>query len=191
MYGSLEKESKKDNILKACFYCLVETGLEKTSMRNLCEASNTFSSSLYYMFKNKDSIVLSATEYGLNIVVNTLFEYAFMHITDTEEFLENFPDKVKEFKRELRFIYQVIASPRYGESMRLLTKRLSNRYDEYTDILAQYLGCSKIKLRPYISLAIAAVLDYIIWNDTGNMQREMNCIYESIQKCIFEEKDGF
>ena len=80
MHNFYEKESKRDSILKACFYCLVKTGLEKTSMRDLCEASDTFSSSLYYMFENKDKIVLNATEYGLNIVVNSLFEYFFTDI---------------------------------------------------------------------------------------------------------------
>lgn len=184
MNSSVEKENKRDGILKACFYCLVKTGLEKTSMRDFSEASGAFSSSLYYMFKNKDDIVLNATEYGLNIVVNSLFEYAFTHINNMKEFLNDFPLKVEEYKDELRFIYQVVASPQYGDEMRLLTNKLSSRYDEYTDILSEYLGCSYEKLRPFVRLAIAAVLDFVIWGDADKMQMEMNCIYESILKCV-------
>lgn len=111
------------------------------------------------MFKNKDDIVLNATEYGLNIVVNSLFEYAFTHINNMKEFLNDFPAKVEEYKEELRFIYQVVASPQYGDEMRFLTNKLSSGYDEYTDILSEYLGCSYEKLRPFVRLAIAVVLD--------------------------------
>ena len=175
-----EKDAKRDNILRSCFECLVKTGLEKTSMRDLSVASGAFSSSLYYMFKNKDDIVLNSTEYGLNIVVNSLFEYAFSHISNMKEFLNKFPSKVEEFKAELRFIYQVVSSPRYGDRMRQMTEKLYERYDEYTDILAEYLGCSYNMLRPFVRLAIAAVLDYVIWGEQDKMQMEMNCIYDSI-----------
>lgn len=184
MNSSVEKENKRNGILKACFYCLVKTGLEKMSMRDLSKATGAFSSSLYYMFKNKDDIILNATEYGLNIVVNSLFEYAFTHINNMKEFLNDFPAKVEEYKEELRFIYQVVASPQYGDEMRLLTNKLSSGYDEYADILSEYLGGSYEQLRPFVRLAIAVVVDFVIWGDAAGMQMKMNCIYESILKCV-------
>lgn len=63
-------------MLKKCFETLVETGIEGSSINNLSNATGMTSSSLYYWFKDKDEILLDATEYGLKKVLGALFAYA-------------------------------------------------------------------------------------------------------------------
>ena len=57
-----ERENvQKDNVLKKCFECLIETGIEGASIKDFSNATGMTASSLYYWFTDKDEIVLDAT----------------------------------------------------------------------------------------------------------------------------------
>lgn len=73
---------------------------------------------LYYWFKDKTGIVCEAAQYGLKTVTDEIFEYVFASLNDLKGFFANCLDEISKYKKELRFIYQLAASPVYGEKIR-------------------------------------------------------------------------
>ena len=153
-------------------------------MRKMCEVTGMAMSSAYYWFGNKDGAILSATEYGLNRVAEILFDYVYRHIDRLESIIMNFSDYIMQYKSQLRFIYQVVTSQKYGQEIRPVANKLTHVYDRYAEIIAEHFGCSKAALRPYVYLFISAVLDYVIWNDKSKMEVELACIYRAVTDLI-------
>lgn len=171
----------KNEILGRCFQYLVDKGLEKASIKNLCEETGISSGSIYYWFKDKDEAVFDSTVYGLNIVTDKLFDYVFYHIEDVGKVVNDFPDKLMEYKKELRFIYQVATSNQYGKRMRNIADKLDYTYDAYARKLADRLSCEYEVLQPFVYLFVSATLDYVVWEDKRKIDVEMNAIYTALK----------
>ena len=176
MRKPFERDIKKE-ILGKCFGYLVEKGLENASVKNMCEETGISSGSIYYWFKDKDEAVLDSAEYGLTVVTNKLFDYVFSHIDDVGNVLKTFPEKLMEYKKELRFIYQVTTSNQYGERMRMIADRLDSVYVAYSEKLSKSLNYDSKKLLPIVYLFISATLDYVVWEDEAKMEHELKAIY--------------
>ena len=164
---SLEKavpESSREDLLKKCFDCLTESGLEQTTIRTLCEATGLTASSLYYRFNDKDDIVFEAAFYGLETI--------------TKELFQSFWAQLELLKMKIKLIYQVAASPKYGERFRAKATTLTSIYDKYTVMLSKHLHCSDIGLRPYVNLFIAVVREYVVWDNKAHVQEELQFIYD-------------
>lgn len=175
-----ERDIRKE-ILGQCFNYLVGKGLENASVKNLCEETGISSGSIYYWFKNKEELVLDSTEYGLHEVTNMLFDYVFAHIDDIKEVISSFPDKLMVYKRELRFIYQVTTSNKYGDRMRSVADKLDRVYITYAQKLSESLNCNFNELLPIVYLFISATLDYIVWEDRAKVKCEMQSIYSALK----------
>jgi len=175
---------QKDEILQKCFEYFVRQGLESISMRKMCEETGMAMSSVYYWFGNKDEAIINATEFGLNHVADKLFGYVFKYIDNLEFIIITFSEFVMKYKSELRFIYQVVTSKKYGNQIRPIANRLTNVYDRYTAVLAEHFKCNKSELKPYVYLFISAVLDYVIWHDKEKMEIELACVYKEVRKLI-------
>ncbi len=175
---------QKDDLLKKCFDYLVATGLESVSMRNMCSETGIVMSSMYYWFGNKDGVILSATEWGLKSVAGDLFEYIYKYIDNLQITIITFSEFAMQYKNQLRFIYQVATSLKYGEHIRPLSKELSSVCDIYAGRIADHFGCNKQKLIPDIYLFLSAIFDYVIWYDKEKMETELSCIYKSINEII-------
>ena len=178
---------QKEEILQKCFDYFVEHGLENISIRKMCEETGMAISSAYYWFGDKDGAILSATEYGLKSVVNATFEYVYKYIDNLECIILTFSEFIMKYKKQLRFIYQVVSSQKYGNDVRPIANRLTVIYDRYTEIVASHFYCNKFELQPYVYLFISAVLDYVIWNDKEKMEIELACIYSAISNIIKEK----
>ncbi len=179
---------QKDEILKKCFTYFVEHGLESISMRKMCDETGMAVSSAYYWFGNKDGAILSATEYGLNRVAGILFDYVYQYIDNLECIMITFSEFIMKYKAQLRFIYQVVTSQKYGDKIRPIANRLTEIYDRYTEIIADHFGCRKQELQPYVYLFISAVLDYVIWHDKDKMEVELACVYKAVTDLINKDK---
>ena len=77
----------------------------------------------------------------------------------------------------MRFIYQMAASPVYGEKIREKGKDFNLIYDRYAHQLAIALECDERALRPLVYLFISAVLDYVIWDERQKSQMQLEFIY--------------
>lgn len=184
-----ERDIKKE-ILEKCFDYLVENGLEGASINNLCKNTGISSGSIYYWFKDKDEVFLDAAEYGLSKVTDEVFNFAFKNINNIEAMLEAFPAKLMEYKRELRFIFQLATSTQYGDKMRLMADKLDFIYDAYAMKLSAKLDCEYEKLQPFIYLFVSASLDYITWEDKYKMEKQLKALQNVMMslKYINQEK---
>lgn len=132
--------------------------------------SKCYHLTLYYWFGDKTSIVCEATQYGLKTVTDEIFKYVFASLNDLKGFFANCLDYVSKYKKELRFIYQLVASPVYGDKIRKTGKDFNFIYDKYTHRLSQLLDCNEQLLRSLVYLFISAVLDYVIWDEKEKSQ---------------------
>lgn len=175
---------QKEDLLKKCFEYLIETGLENVSMRKMCDETGMAMSSVYYWFGNKDGAIMNATEYGLNYVSEIIFEFVYKYIDNLECTIITFPEFIMKYKEQLRFIYQVVTSHKYGNDIRLIANRLSEVYEHYAEKVAEHFKCSKFEVLPYVYLFVSAVLDYVIWHDEQKIEIELSCIYNALKKAI-------
>ncbi len=176
----------KNELLEKIFVYLVKSGLENISIRELCRGTGLAQGSLYYWFDDKTTIICEATEYGLKKVTDEIFEYVFANLSDLPGFFAGCIDKISKYHRELRFIYQMAASPVYGEAIRNDGRYFKFMYDKYADKLAEQLGCDAEKLKPIVYLFISSVCDYAIWEDEKTARKEIDFIYSILPKVVEE-----
>ena len=166
------------------FPYLVERGLENITIREVCRGTGIVQGTLYYWFKDKTGIVCEAAQYGLKTVTDEIFEYVFASLNDLKGFFANCLDEISKYKKELRFIYQLAASPVYGEKIRKTGKDFNFIYDKYTHRLSLLLDCDEQTLKPLVYLFISAVLDYVIWDEKEKSQLELNFIYSALPEIM-------
>ena len=174
----------KSELSEKVFPYLVKRGLENISIRELCKGTGIVQGTLYYWFKTKTNIVCETTEWGLKKVTDEIFEYVFESLDDLRGFFSNCLDEISKYKKELRFIYQLAASPVYGEKMRADGKELNFIYDKYTHKLSERLNCDEQFLKPLVYLFILAVLDYVIWDEKEKSQIQLEFIYSALPEIM-------
>ena len=174
----------KSELSARIFPYLVERGLENITIREVCRGTGIVQGTLYYWFKDKTGIVCEAAQYGLKTVTDEIFEYVFASLNDLKGFFANCLDETSKYKKELRFIYQLAASPVYGEKIRKTGKDFNFIYDKYTHRLSLLLDCDEQTLKPLVYLFISAVLDYVIWDEKEKSQLELNFIYSALPEIM-------
>ncbi len=170
----------EDHILKKMFDCLVTHGLERTSIRDLCDCTGLSTSSIYYRFNNRDEMVLESAYFGLINITKELFWAAVIKINNFSELFQVILSNVESRKRHIRFIYQVAASPRYGDSFRKKTLHISEIYKSYIEMLANQLDCEEQRLEPYVNLFIAVIREYVLWENKLHTENELHYIYDQL-----------
>lgn len=174
----------KSELSARIFPYLVERGLENITIREVCRGTGIVQGTLYYWFKDKTGIVCEAAQYGLKTVTDEIFEYVFASLNDLKGFFANCLDEISKYKKELRFIYQLAASPVYGEKIRKTGKDFNFIYDKYTHRLSLLLDCDEQTLKPLVYLFISAVLNYVIWDEKEKSQLELNFIYSALPEIM-------
>lgn len=187
MNSAVCQSTDKNAFLERLFPVLVEHGLENITIRELCKETRIVQGSLYYWFKDKTSIVCEAAEYGLKTVTDQIFAYVFASLNDLRGFFSSCLDEIGKYQKELRFVYQLAASPVYGKRIRETGKELDLIYDQYTHKLSALLNCDEQTLQPLVYLFISAVLDYVIWDEKEKSQMQLEFIYQVLPKMIKEQ----
>ena len=184
-------DTDEDVLLDRVFHYLVENGLENITIRKLCKGSGVVQGSLYYWFDDKSTIICKAAEHGLQKVTDEIFEYVFASLNDLRGFFSNCLDRVSIYKKELRFVYQLAASPVYGEEIRATGKEFNFIYDKYTRRLSARLNCDEKILKPLVYLFISAVLDYVIWDEKEKSQIQLEFIYSALPEIMRARHNQF
>lgn len=182
----------EEGILDSTFNYLVKHGLENITIRELCKGTGIAQGSIYYWFSGKQDLICEAAEYGLKKVVDRIFFYVFSNMKNLRRFFDECLSQINKYKNELRFIYQMAASPVYGKNIRGKGQDLNRFYDEYVEMLALRLKCNINELKPLVYLFISAVLDYVIWEEAENTQMQLDFIYSVFSQTInsYKVKDN-
>lgn len=178
-----ERENvQKDNVLKKCFECLIETGIEGASIKDFSNATGMTASSLYYWFTDKDEIVLDATEFGMREILGELFAYATKHINNFQEMVAGFPNVVKKNSAALRVVFQIAASPKYGDQTTEISDKLLGLYDDYAMKLSKQIGVPYEKTRLIVDLAVSCVIDAVIWKEWNKLNSQLKYLFNELQE---------
>lgn len=171
----------RNDILEKVFSFLSTRGLENITIRDLCKGTGYVQGTLYYWFGDKNTIICECAEHGLKKVTDKIFRYVFDHIGNLTDLFAHCLDEIGKYKQELRFIYQMAASPVYGDRIRKKGQNFNYIYDNYTHELSIKLNCEEERLRPLVYLFISAVLDYVIWDEKEKTQKQLDFIYSVLQ----------
>lgn len=177
-------EGGKKKILKGTFEYLVECGLENLRIRALCKYLGLTQNALYYWFGNKEDLISNAAIYGLRNVSDNIFSGIMENINNIDRFFEYSLEKIEQNKKELRSIYQLAASPVFGDKLRK-GGRFTPVYDKYARVISEYIECDFSKIQSIVYLFAASVLDYAIWEDKA----EIKVQFEFIRSYIKEQKE--
>ncbi|MBO4251045.1 MAG: helix-turn-helix transcriptional regulator [Clostridia bacterium] len=176
-----EKLNTNEAFLKIIFDCLVRNGVENTTMRMICDATDLTASSLYYRFKNKDEIILEASYFGLNSVTRELFWVVAEKINNFQKLFIAFLKNVDARKQSIKLIYQVLASPKYGDDFKKMAHSAPLVIYKYALMLSNRLRCLSEEIMPYVGLTIAVIREYVIWGNRESTKQKLKFIYD---KCL-------
>ena len=167
-------------MLEKCFELFVKKGLENTSLNDLAAYCKTYKAALYNYFKSKDEIILEAAMMYMK-TLDEMFKKEFTNPRPTiEEALKRGFEVICGQRSELRYIYQVISSPKYGRTSREELSVIYSKYFEYSETFAEFYGVDHSKFRPYFLLFVATVHDYCLWENDGLVDEKLRFIYERV-----------
>ena len=176
-YASL---NKRQFIIETTWDYLLKVGLANASIGELCRETKLAQSSLYYWFKNKDDVWISAGKYGLSKVVEALLQFTFNHTSEVKKYFETLLDEVEKYKEELRLALQITTSPVFGERMRDKSKEFNLFYLKYVEKIMGIYGCTQRQAEVFIYSIITMVIDYAIWDDREKTQMLLDNLYRRI-----------
>lgn len=182
MLSEENRERKRQQMLKQCFELFVRQGLENTSLNDLTSYCKTYKAAFYVYFKSKDEIVVEAAKMYMQ-TLDEMFKNEFSNPKETiRESLERGFEVICEQRNELRFIYQVISSPKYGKKSREEMSEIYSKYFEYSEHFADVYDIDHGKFRPYFLLFVGTIHDYCLWENDGLVQEKLDFIYNGVDK---------
>ncbi len=179
----------KQQILEGTFAYLVECGLENFRIKDLVNRISITEGTIYYWYKNKDELVCDAAKCGLKKISNDIFSYFFENIARIDDFFNDCLRSIDYAKKELRFIYQMAASPIYGERLRNSTNHFIRAYDDYAEKLAELSGGNIEEIKPIVYLFAASVVDYAVWQNTEETQVQLNYIRKLLKRALTAKEE--
>lgn len=181
MYSEKHKEQKRIQMLEKCFELFVKKGLENTSMNDLAEYCKVHKATMYGYFNSKDDIVVECARLYMEKLENTLYRYATAIKSNICVALKEGFELFCREKNNLRYIYQVISSPKYGDNSREELAKIYMKYLNYSDVFAEIYGLNSEEFRPYYLLLVGSIHDYCLWENNEVVEEKMDYIYRRVE----------
>lgn len=182
MLSDGQREQKKKELLVKCFELFVKQGLENTSLNELAAYCDVHKSTMYSYLESKDEIVIECAKMHM-LELDNMFSNVFKNPPKTlKEMLQSGFGMIVEEKSKLRFVYQVISSPLYGE---LAQKELSSiymKYIDYSETIAKIYSVDKTEFRSCFLLFVSTMHDYCMWGNEILAKEKMDYIYKKVSE---------
>lgn len=182
--GNFKESEKKQVIIATTWEYLLKKGVTNASIGDLCRETNLAQSSLYYWFKNKEDIWITAGKYGLSKVVFNLFDFTLKHKGLPKQYFETLLQEIDKYKDELRCVIQITLNPVFGERMRNSMKEFNNQYADYAKELVEIFCCTFEQAELFIYSTLSAVIDYVVWDDGEKTQMLLDNLYKRVLRNI-------
>lgn len=182
MLNDDERKQKKESLVEKSFELFVKQGLENTSINDLSKHCGTYKSAFYNYFKSKDEIVIECAKsymQSLDTKIKVLFHSPSNNIVDA---LKQGIKLIVEERNKLRYIYQVISSPKYGTESRDELSKIYIVYFDYSKKLSDIYNVEHDTFRPYFLLYMATVHDFCLWENEALVNEKLEFIYSSLEK---------
>lgn len=182
MLSAERREQKKQQMLEKSFELFVKQGLENTSLNELTTYCDTYKAAFYNYFKSKDEIVIECAKMYMT-KLDEMFKNEFSAPQSTlEKALKQGFKIVTQQKNELRFIYQVVSSPKYGETCRKSLSSIYETYLNYSEVFSKIYKVEHLYLRPIYLLYVATIHDFCLWENEDLVTEKLEYIYKSISE---------
>lgn len=180
MLSDEQREQKKQELLGKCFELFVKQGLENTSLNELVAYCNVHKSTMYSYLESKDEIVIECAKMHM-LELDDMFYKAFLNPRQTlKEMLQHGFAMIASEKSKLRFVYQVISSPLYGEQAQKELSFIYMKYMDYSEIFAKIYSVDKDRFRPYFLLFVSTMHDYCMWGNEILAKEKLDYIYNAV-----------
>lgn len=180
MYSDEQKEQKKEQLLVKCFELFSKQGLENTSISDLAKHCGTYKAYFYNYFKSKDEIVLECAIAYMKTLDSMLFNEDAFRQPSLRAALELGIKILIGERQNMRCIYQIVSSPRYGGICRDALAKIYSTYLNQSATLAECYSVDKEKLRPIYLLYVATMHDYCLWENSEFVQEKLGYIFTQI-----------
>ena len=173
-------EEEKAQMLRDCFSIFVKQGLENTSISDLAKQCHTYKAALYNYFKSKDEIVIEGAKMYMTDLDEILQKVILNPKGSLEEALSSGFEILRKETNNLRYIYQVVSSPKYGRNSREALSEIYMKYLDYSKVFAEIYGVEHDKFRPYFLLFVSTMHDYCMWGNEILAKEKLNYIFNKV-----------
>ena len=186
-YTPEQWNSKKQELMVACFDGFAELGLHGTGIRALAKHCGYTTSMIYTYFKDLDDLIIQSTEYCMSKVEDDFMAKAPTDIEDLWRFINEIPYWTAEkHGKKYRLMYQVYTHPKYIEHGRKFFAGVDKRYTEYAKGLEQKLGIPYEKLTPMIFILIRACVHYALFEDEFYLKSQIAVLKEALELFVMK-----
>lgn len=175
---STRKRDIESELLEGTFNYLIENGLENFSIRELCKYTGFSVGSVYYWVENKEELIISAAQYGLSKVSESIFDFVLESIDDLEGFFAECLERIEKSAVPLRLIFQIFTSPVYGPALTEHGNALNVVYSRYSHKISNIVNCTEKEMEALVHIFISVITDYVICNNLEATKISMNYLYE-------------
>ena len=180
MYSDEQKEQRKEQLLEKCFELFSKQGLENTSISDLAKHCGTYKAYFYNYFKSKDEIVLECAIAYMKTLDQMLFSDEAFEQPSLRTALELGIKVLIGERQNLRCIYQIVSSPRYGGICRDALAKIYSIYLNHSATLAERYSVDAEKFRPIYLLYVATLHDFCLWENSGFVQEKLGYIFAQV-----------
>lgn len=186
-YTPEQWNSKKQELMVACFDGFAELGLHGTGIRTLAKHCGYTTSMIYTYFEDLDDLIIQSTEYCMSKVEDDFMAKAPTDIEDLWRFINEIPYWTAEkHGKKYRLMYQVYTHPKYIEHGRKFFAGVDKRYTEYAKGLEQKLGIPYEKLTPLIFILIRACVHYALFEDEFYLKSQIAVLKEALELFVMK-----
>lgn len=186
-YTPEQWNSKKQELMVACFDGFAELGLHGTGIRTLAKHCGYTTSMIYTYFEDLDDLIIQSTEYCMSKVEDDFMAKAPTDIEDLWRFINEIPYwTAKKHGKKYRLMYQVYTHPKYIEHGKKFFAGVDKRYTEYAKGLEQKLGIPYEKLTPLIFILIRACVHYALFEDEFYLKSQIAVLKEALELFVMK-----
>ena len=175
---------RKKEVIAICLDQFVEKGLANTSTRTLSSAMQLQNAGLYYYFSNKDEAVIQCAEEAALRLERALISPVPEELWNPELMMENLLNRANTMAPTMQFLVSVCVSEQYKEGMQPVLDRLVERYDLYTKKIAATLDCPQAQIKPYVYMAISAIVNYMTFKEESLVLPQLELVTAEIRKLL-------
>lgn len=186
-YTPEQWNSKKQELMVACFDGFAELGLHGTGIRTLAKHCGYTTSMIYTYFEDLDDLIIQSTEYCMSKVEDDFMAKAPTDIEDLWRFINEIPYwTAKKHGKKYRLMYQVYTHPKYIEHGKKFFAGVDKRYTEYAKGLEPKLGIPYEKLTPLIFILIRACVHYALFEDEFYLKSQIAVLKEALELFVMK-----
>lgn len=183
----MEQTEKTIEIIDKCLSYLMKVGLYKATSRELSLESGLNRTGLYYYFKSKDEVVLACAERAVRLISDNIMLPTIKEIIESTFDVNEFVLKTRDAIPMMILLIQVYSASTYREEIAPFFLKANEQYQKYAERIAIKSYKDVERLRPYISLCITTICNYMVFNDGTYLSSQFEIILNGLEKLKKQE----